>query len=91
VLFSPYNSSGVRVLTNEYADALGFARSALPRKLSDQEDAILSQRLTRNLMDAHDSGERDPEALRRSPKTTESGVMWRETWVAGIPALEDWV
>jgi multidrug efflux pump subunit AcrB len=29
--------------------------------------------------------------LRRSPKTTESGVMWRETWVAGIPALEDWV
>ena len=66
MLFSSYNSSGVRALTNAYADALGFARSALPRKLNEQEEAILSRQLTRNLMDAHDSGERDPEALRRA-------------------------
>ena len=64
--FSPYNSSGVRALSNAYADALGFALAALPRKLSDQEEVTLSRRLTRNLMDAHDSGERDPEALRRA-------------------------
>jgi hypothetical protein len=37
------------------------------------------------------AGDASHGELRRSPKTTESGVMWRETWVAGIPALEDWV
>jgi hypothetical protein len=66
MLFSPYNSSGVRELSNAYADALGFARSALPRKLNEKEETMLSRQLTRNLMDAHDSGERDPRALRRA-------------------------
>jgi hypothetical protein len=64
--FSAYNSSGVRALSNAYADAVGYARSAMPRKLSEQEQSLLSQRVTRNLMDAHDAGERDPEALRRA-------------------------
>jgi len=64
--FSAYNSSGVRALSNAYADAVGFAHSALPRKLSEQEQALMRQRVTRNLMDAHDAGERDPEALRRA-------------------------
>lgn len=64
--FSSYNSSGVRALSNAYHEALGFAHSALPRKLNEQEEAVLSRALTRNLMDAHDSGERDPEALRRA-------------------------
>jgi len=66
VLFSSYNSSFVRVLSNAYADALGYVRSPLPRQLSEQEEANLSRRLTRNLMAAHDSGERDSGALRRA-------------------------
>jgi hypothetical protein len=66
VYFSAYNSSGARALSNAYADALKFARTAMPRKLSEQEQTLLNQRVTRNLMDAHDAGERDPEALRRA-------------------------
>ena len=64
--FSSYDSSGLRALSNAYDDALGYARLALPRKLSEQEETTLSGRLTRNLMDAYDSGERDPGKLRRA-------------------------
>jgi hypothetical protein len=66
VQFSSYNSLGVRALSGAYADALGYARLVLPRKLSTEEDTLLGERLTQNLMDAHDSGERDPGALRRA-------------------------
>jgi hypothetical protein len=66
VLFSSQNSCGVRVLSNAYADAREFVQSISPRKLSDHEETLLSRRITRNLMDAHDSGEREPGELRRA-------------------------
>ena len=66
MLFSPNNLPRIHVLSNAYAEALGIARSALSRKLSVKEDDLLKQNLTRNLMDAHDSGERDPGALTRA-------------------------
>ena len=64
MLFSVSKSAGVRVLSTAHSDALGYVVSVLPDKLDEREQAILSKRLTRNLLDAHDSGERDPEALR---------------------------
>jgi hypothetical protein len=66
MLFSPRKTLGVRVLSNAHSDALGHVCAALPGKLNKFEEAVLSKRLTRNLMDAHDSGERDPDALRRA-------------------------
>ena len=64
MLFSAYNSNGVRVLSAAYAEAGRFARASLTRKLSAGEEAALDKRLARNLMDAHDFGERDPVALK---------------------------
>ena len=64
--FSPYNSPGLRALSGAYDDAHGYARLILPRVLSEQEDTALGQRLTQNLMDAYDSGERNPRALRHA-------------------------
>jgi len=76
VLFSPRGPSGFRALSGAYADALGLARSALPGRLSERDEVLLSRRLTRNLMDAHDSGERDPAALTRAAL---QGVLVLET------------
>ena len=66
MLFFAYKSFGVRVLSNAHSDALGHVHSSLPRRLDKRAEALLSKQLTRNLMDAHDSGERDPDALRRA-------------------------
>ena len=66
VLFSSRNYSGAHVLSDAYAAARAHARSALPHTLSEQEEVCLNRQLTRNLLDAHDSGVRDPDALRRA-------------------------
>ena len=77
MLFSSQNSSGVRVLSNAYVDAREFVQSILPRKLNDHEETLLSRRITRNLIDAHDSGEREPGALRRAALV---GVLASGLW-----------
>lgn len=64
--FSPQASPALSVLSDAYAAALGYARSTSPRILSQREDANLSRQITLNLLDAHDSGVRDPAALSRA-------------------------
>ena len=66
MMFSDSNRIGVRVLSTAHSRALGSVRAAWPGKLDRREELVLSQRLTLNLLDAHDEGERDPDELRRA-------------------------
>ena len=64
--FAAYDSSGVRLLSGVLADAMISARKAIGHQLSEAEGSELNKRLVRGLAEAHDSGERDPGALKRS-------------------------
>ena len=64
--FAAYNSSGVRLLSGVLADAMISARKTIGHQLSEAEGSDLNKRLVRGLAEAHDSGERDPDALKRS-------------------------
>jgi hypothetical protein len=64
--FAAYDSSGVRLLSGVLADAMISARKIIGHQLSEAEGSELNQRLVRGLAEAHDSGERDPGALKRS-------------------------
>ena len=64
--FAAYDSSGVRLLSGVLADAMISARKTIGHQLSEAEGSELNKRLVRVLAEAHDSGERDPGALKRS-------------------------
>ena len=64
--FSAYNSNGLRVLSGVLSDALGSVRKTAGHPLSEVQIASVSNALVQNLMKTHDSGERDPDALRRT-------------------------
>ena len=64
--FAAYNSDGVRLLSGVLADAMISARKTIGHQLSEAEGSELNKRLVRGLAEAHDSGERDPGALKRS-------------------------
>ena len=64
--FAAYDSSGVRLLSGVLADAMISARKTIGHELSEAEGSELNKRLVRGLAEAHDSGERDPGALKRS-------------------------
>lgn len=64
-MFFPANgSTEPHILSSVYGDALGFVRSTMTCDFNGSSDALLCARLTRNLLDAHDAGERDPKGLR---------------------------
>jgi len=64
--FSAYNSSDVRLLSAAHSEAMGLVRRASGHSLSEVETSAVSTRLVNNLMKTHDSGERDPKALKRA-------------------------
>ena len=64
--FAAYNSNGVRLLCGVLADAMISARKTIGHELSEAEGSDLNKRLVRGLAEAHDFGERDPGALKRS-------------------------
>ena len=64
--FAAYDSSGVRLLSGVLADAMISARKTIGRQLSEAEASELNKRVVRGLTEAHDSGERDPDALKRA-------------------------
>jgi hypothetical protein len=64
--FAAYDSSGVRLLSGVLADAMISARKTVGHQLSEAEGSELNKRLVRSLSEAHDSGERNPDALERS-------------------------
>ena len=64
--FAAYNSDGVRLLSGVLADAMISARKTIGHQLSEAEGSELNKRLVRGLAEAHDSGKRDPGALKRS-------------------------
>ena len=64
--FSAYDSEAVRRLSCAFADAMDAHRKSAGRPLSANETALLSKRMVDNLMKTYDSGERDPEALKRA-------------------------
>jgi hypothetical protein len=72
--FAACNSSGVRLLSGVFADAMISARKTIGRQLSEAEASELNKRLVRGLTEAHDSGERDPDALKRA--AARSACQW---------------
>jgi hypothetical protein len=64
--FAAYNSDGVRLLSGVLADAMISARKTVGHQLSEAEGSELNKRLVRGLAEAHDSGERNPDALERA-------------------------
>ena len=64
--FAAYDSNGVRLLSGVLADAMISARKTVGHQLSEAEGSELNKRLVRSLSEAHDSGERDPDLLKRS-------------------------
>jgi len=60
--FSEYNSDGVRLLSAALCDALELVR----RASGQPETSAITNRLVENLKETHDSGERDPKALKRA-------------------------
>ena len=63
--FAAYDSNGVRLLSGVLADAMISARKTVGHKLSEAEVSDIRQTLVHRLTMAHDSGERDPDALKR--------------------------
>ena len=64
--FAAYNSSGVRLLCDALADSLEYVRKATERELSEAEVSDVRKTLVHRLTLDHDSGERNPDALRRA-------------------------
>lgn len=64
--FSAYNSDGVRMLSMALSEALASVRQAAARPLSEADAFRISKALASTLMRVHDSGERNPEALKRA-------------------------
>ena len=64
--FSASNSNGLRLLSAAHSDAMGLVRRASGHSLSEVETSAVSKKLVNNLMITHDSGERDPKALKRA-------------------------
>jgi hypothetical protein len=64
--FAAYNSSGVRLLCGALAHSLEYVRKATGRELSDSEISDVGKTLVHRLTMDHDSGERDPDALKRA-------------------------
>ena len=64
--FSAYNSNGLRLLSAPHSDAMGLVRRASGHSLSEVETSAVSKKLVENLKETHDSGERDPKALKRA-------------------------
>ena len=62
--FAAYNSNGVRLLCG--ADSLEYVRKATGRELSESEISDVRKTLVHRLTMDHDSGERDPDALKRA-------------------------
>ena len=73
--FASYNSDGVRLLSGVLADAMISARKTIGRQLSETEASELNKRLVRSLAEAHDSGERNPGALKRA--AARSAFQWK--------------
>jgi hypothetical protein len=66
VPFSAYGSDALLVLTPALFEALTILNKSAPRTLTGSEKAYFRNSIARNLMDAYDSGERDPKALNRA-------------------------
>ena len=64
--FAAYDSKGVRALSGALSDALGSVRKTAGHQLGEAELTGVNKTLVQNLMNTHDSGERDPDALRRA-------------------------
>jgi hypothetical protein len=64
--FSAYNSNGVRPLSAAHSEAMGLVQRASGHSLSEIGTSAVSTKLVNNLMKTHDSGERDPKALKRA-------------------------
>jgi hypothetical protein len=73
--FAAYNSDGVRLLSGVLADAMISARKTIRHQLSEAEASELNRRLVRGYMEVHDSGERDPDALKRA--AVRSALVWQ--------------
>jgi hypothetical protein len=66
VPFSTYDANALRVVTPALFEALTTINRSAPRALSDAQKAYFRNRIIRNVTDAYDSGEHDPEALKRA-------------------------
>ncbi len=66
MLFSAYGSNALRVLTAALSEALAILDKSASRDLTGAQKAHFRNSVARNLMDAYDSGERDPTALNRA-------------------------
>ncbi len=64
--FSAYDSDALRVLTPALSEALEILNKSAARNLTGAKKAHFRNSVARNLMDAYDSGERDPAALSRA-------------------------
>ncbi len=64
--FSAYNSNGLRLLSNAHSEAMGLVQRASGHTHNQVETSAVSKKLVENLKETHDSGERDPKALKRA-------------------------
>jgi hypothetical protein len=77
--FGAYNSNGVRLLCGALADSLEYVRKATGRELSEAEVSDIRKTLVHRLTIAHDSGERDPDALKRAAVSIGSRMAGQRT------------
>jgi hypothetical protein len=71
-----YDSDDLRLLSAALSAAIGVVRNCAGGPLSPTETSNFNTRLARNLMNAFDSGERDPGALERAAL---QGVLWESS------------
>ena len=64
MLFSAYNSDGLRTLSTAHSDAMESVRQATAHQLSEADRSRISDSLAKALMKAHDAGERDLGVLK---------------------------
>jgi len=81
--FAAYNSHGARLLCGALADSLEYVRKATGRELSEAEVSDIRKTLVHRLTMAHDSGERDPDALKRA--AVRSAFQWQAKELSSTP------
>ncbi len=77
--FSAYDSDTIRLLSTVLSEAIAEVSKSNPAPLSAAERAPVARRVTRNLIQLYDGGERDPAALKRTVLSAEDALRkWRQ-------------
>ena len=77
--FSAYDSDAIQLLSTVLSKALAEVSKSNLAPLSPAERAPVARRITRNLIQLYDGGEREPAALMRAVLSAEDALRkWRQ-------------